>query len=253
MSKKVYAFDLDGTLCDTPNGNDYANSVPIRSRIIRVNLLHNAGHNIIIYTARGCKSGCTPELRDLTKKQLLDWKISHDSLVMGQKIFYDILVDDKAISVDQWDKESEVGTLGIIAGSFDIMHPGYIKQFNEAREICSRILVCLQEKGKRPPLVPLDDRIEMLESLRQVDRVMVYKTENDLLDVLKINCPHVRILGSDYLGRNYTGQELGQDVYYANRDHGWSTTSFLSKIRKNNNHDQGNRNRRKRKKHAPNR
>ena len=243
---KVYAFDLDGTLCHTPNGNEYAKSTPIKYRIIRVNQLHAAGHTIIIYTARGCKSGCTPELRALTKQQLKDWGVSYATLVMGQKIFYDQLIDDKAISDIQWEKEEGVGQPGIIAGSFELMHPGYIKQFNDVAAMMPHIIVALHENnGKRKQLMTVEERTEMLLSLRQVDKVIPYKTEKDLLELLKKNCPHVRILGNDYIGRDYTGMELGQAVHFVNRDHGWSTSKLINKLR-GNTKNEGNRNRRRR-------
>lgn len=248
MTKKVYAFDLDGTLCHTPNGNDYANSTPIKSRIIHANRLFAKGNRIIIYTARGCKTGLTSHLEALTKHQLKEWKISHHELVMGQKIHYDILVDDKAISADRWEKEQELGTLGIISGSFDVLHPGYIKMFKEAELVCSRILVALQEKGKRQPILSVEDRIERMMALRCVNKVITYTTEEDLVRVLKANSPHVRILGNDYIGKDYTGMHLGQDVHYVDRSHGWSTTRFLDKLRgnkqpkKKNNRNRRNRN-----------
>jgi len=235
--KKIYAFDLDGTLCHTPGGNDYLNSTPIQYRINYVNQLARQGHTIIIFTARGCRSGLTPELQALTANQLKDWRITHHELIMGHKPHFDLLIDDKAVHVSRWERENPVGPPGIIAGSFDVMHPGYIEMFDDAIKVCSRLIVCLQERGKRPSFMSVEDRKMMLLSLKQVNEVIPYKTEADLLQVLKKNSPHVRILGEDYIDKDYTGMELHQDVYFINRKHGWSTTKLLQKIR-------GNRNRR---------
>ena len=52
-----YCFDLDGTLCDTPNNEkgkpDYLNAIPFSFMVKQVNRLYNEGNHIIIMTARG--------------------------------------------------------------------------------------------------------------------------------------------------------------------------------------------------------
>jgi quercetin dioxygenase-like cupin family protein len=95
MSKK-YFIDLDNTLCHTI-GSDYENSLPIKERIEYVNNLKNEGHIISIWTARGATSGI--DHSELTKKQLLEWNINYDQLIMG-KPNYDIYIDDKSFNVD---------------------------------------------------------------------------------------------------------------------------------------------------------
>lgn len=94
MDHKTYAFDLDGTLCSLTNGN-YEVAVPFQDRISHVNSLHEAGHAIIIFTARGATSG--KNLHSLTVEQLTSWGVKFDRLVMG-KPHFDLLVDDKAVS-----------------------------------------------------------------------------------------------------------------------------------------------------------
>ena len=93
-----YYIDLDNTLCRT-NGNDYENSTPIQERIDYVNLLKRNGNNITIWTARGSKSGINYE--ELTRKQLVEWNIEYDKLLLG-KPSYDIYIDDKSFNVDSF-------------------------------------------------------------------------------------------------------------------------------------------------------
>lgn len=90
----TYAFDLDGTLCDTM-GRDYKSSVPRMKRIEHVNRLKQRGFRIIIFTARGASSG--QDFRALTLEQLTQWGLSFDELVLG-KPHFDLLVDDKVIN-----------------------------------------------------------------------------------------------------------------------------------------------------------
>jgi hypothetical protein len=94
-----YAFDIDNTLVKT-NGNDYQNCSPIQHRIDRVNALYDSGNTIYLFTARGSASG--NDYRKLTEEQMAKFGVKHHSLIMG-KPDVDLFVDDKAISVQEWD------------------------------------------------------------------------------------------------------------------------------------------------------
>jgi hypothetical protein len=95
-----YAFDIDNTLVHTV-GSDYENSTPIQHRIDRVNRLYDEGHMILLFTARGSASG--RDLYEFTVKQIHDFGIKHHKIIMG-KPDVDLFIDDKAISVAEWDK-----------------------------------------------------------------------------------------------------------------------------------------------------
>lgn len=88
--------DLDNTLCHT-DGSDYLNSNPIPDRVARVNALRERGHKVTIWTARGSKSG--KDWKDLTVKQLAEWGVQYDKLLMG-KPHYDLCIDDKSENVN---------------------------------------------------------------------------------------------------------------------------------------------------------
>jgi len=91
----IYCFDLDGTLCTNTEGS-YENATPFIERIGVVNKLYYDGNNIIIDTARGATTGI--DWFDLTKKQLEEWGVKYNSLYVGRKLHYDIIIDDKAIN-----------------------------------------------------------------------------------------------------------------------------------------------------------
>jgi quercetin dioxygenase-like cupin family protein len=95
MARRMF-IDLDNTLCFT-TGNDYNNSTPITERVRYVNELKQQGNHITIWTARGARSGI--DHRELTIKQLNDWCVQYDELLMG-KPNYDIYIDDKSFNVD---------------------------------------------------------------------------------------------------------------------------------------------------------
>jgi hypothetical protein len=111
MSHKVYCFDLDGTLCHTIDG-DYEESIPHYDRISKVNKLHEAGHRILIDTARGSLTGL--DWFHVTKNQLDRWGVCYDALRVGTKYAADFYIDDKSISdTDFFKNEDKQLTLAL--------------------------------------------------------------------------------------------------------------------------------------------
>ena len=129
--------------------------------------------------------------------------------------------------------------VGFTAGNFDLLHPGYIKCFREAKRHCDRFLVFLQRDPsatrftKYKPVIPLWDRYDALMSIKYIDEVYTYQTEEELYDLIKFWKPDVRILGEDYIGKDsFTGDDLPPKVIYTTRSHGWSTTKLKDLITK---------------------
>lgn len=128
---------------------------------------------------------------------------------------------------------------GVIAGNFDIIHPGYIKMFSEMKSECEHVIILLQtdptieRPEKLKPVLSVQERTEMLLSLRQIDQILTYTTESDLYELLVEVNPSVRFLGDDYKNRtDYTGYDLDIPIYFLDRSHGWSTTKFKQLISK---------------------
>lgn len=87
---------MDNTICQT-NGTDYAQAQPWPERIAVVNRLYEAGHRVVIWTARGSLNGVTLALRQLTRRQLAEWGVKHHELRLN-KPYFDVLVDDRSLS-----------------------------------------------------------------------------------------------------------------------------------------------------------
>ena len=95
-----WCFDLDNTLVIT-QGSDYENSRPIEAAVKKVQEYKRNGDHIIIMTARG--SGSKKDWREFTEKQLLEFGIPFDQLIVGLKPGgVDVFVDDKAINSLDW-------------------------------------------------------------------------------------------------------------------------------------------------------
>jgi hypothetical protein len=110
-------FDLDKTLCV---GYPYEFAVPIEGRVELLDHLHQLGHTIIIYTARGMGRShgnmalAIAAVAPLTCNQLQAWGFRYDELLFG-KPAADIYIDDKALNVENIDKF--VSSLGKVVGN----------------------------------------------------------------------------------------------------------------------------------------
>ena len=128
--------------------------------------------------------------------------------------------------------------IGFTAGNFDLLHPGYIYTFEEAKKHCDEFIVFLHadpseyRNNKYKPVVPLYERYKTLMAIKYIDAVYTYKTEEELLDLILFWKPDVRILGEDYIGKPFTGDDLPIEVIYTTRSHEWSTTKIKDLITK---------------------
>jgi cytidyltransferase-like protein len=128
--------------------------------------------------------------------------------------------------------------IGFTAGNFDLIHPGYIYTFEEAKRHCDYFMVFLQRDPsetrftKYKPVIPLYERYKTLMAIEYVDEVVTYQTEEELISLIEFYKPDIRILGDDYIGKRFTGDYLPQKVIYTTRSHGWSTTKLKNMITK---------------------
>ena len=126
--------------------------------------------------------------------------------------------------------------IGVITGNFDVIHPGYIHMFDECKSYCDTLLLLLHDDPsiERPekikPILSLNERTMVLNSLKQIDRIITYKTESDLYEILMHKQIDVRFLGDDYRDKSFTGDDLDIPIHYLDRSHGWSTTKFKKLI-----------------------
>lgn len=125
---------------------------------------------------------------------------------------------------------------GVIAGNFDVIHPGYIEMFKECRINCGHFVVLLHDDPslERPeklkPILSVEERYEMLSAIRYIDEIKVYRTEKELHELLVNEKPDVRFLGDDYKDKSFTGDDLDIRIHYLDRSHGWSTTKYKKLI-----------------------
>ena len=132
------------------------------------------------------------------------------------------------------------GRIGITCGCFDLLHAGHATMLAEAKQHCDYLIVALQDdpsvdrKEKNKPIQSIFERQLQLSAIRFVDDIVIYNTEHDLIDVLKSLPIDVRIIGSDYVDKDFTGKDYCVDndieIVYNKRDHSFSTSDLRKRV-----------------------
>ena len=75
------------------------------------------------------------------------------------------------------------------AGNFDLLHPGYIYTFEEAKRHSDRFIIFLQKDPsatrytKYKPVIPYYERYKTLMAISYVDEVYLYQSEEELREL----------------------------------------------------------------------
>ena len=83
-------------------------------------------------------------------------------------------------------------------------------------------------KGPNRPINSEYERYVIMRSLRCVDEVVFFDTDDDLINLIK-DCD-IMVKGGDYRGKTIIGQEHAKQIVYFDRIDGYSTTSKIEKI-----------------------
>ena len=133
-----------------------------------------------------------------------------------------------------------VSTVGFTCSCFDLLHAGHILMLQDAKRQCDKLIVGLQTDPtidrpdtKNKPIQSFEERKIQLEAVKYVDEVFIYDTEEELYKKLLFINPDVRILGSDYIGKSFTGDDLDIKIHYHNRNHSYSSTNLRKKVLEN--------------------
>ena len=62
--------------------------------------MYDEGHEIVYWTARGCKSG--DDYTELTKQQFLEWGVKYHDLEVGNKPHFDMYICDKSFNSESF-------------------------------------------------------------------------------------------------------------------------------------------------------
>jgi glycerol-3-phosphate cytidylyltransferase len=131
--------------------------------------------------------------------------------------------------------------VGITFSAWDLLHAGHIAMLSEAKNHCDYLIAGLQTDPtidrpdtKNKPVQSIVERQIQLSSCKYVDEVVVYATEQDLIDLLLILPVDVRILGVEYENKDFTGKQeciaRGIEIVYNKRDHSFSSSSLRKRV-----------------------
>ena len=125
----------------------------------------------------------------------------------------------------------------IVNGTFDILHYGHVAMLNYAKSLGDHLLVCIDSderiaelKGESRPIKLMTERKYLLESLKAVDQVQVFVSDQDLRDILAAYRPDVMVKGSDYKNQPIVGSELCPHIVFFDRIEQYSTTKTIENI-----------------------
>ncbi len=139
--------------------------------------------------------------------------------------------------ISQYRKKNKNLKICIAASAWDLLHNGHILFLKEGKEKSDLMVVFLQTNPRvdRPeknlPILSFEERRVMIEGCRYVDKIFVYTSEKELYDGLKALEADLRILGDDYIGKRFTGDDLPTPIFFHDRScHGASTTKLRKRI-----------------------
>ena len=132
-------------------------------------------------------------------------------------------------------------TIGITFSTFDMLHAGHIAMLSEAKNHCDYLIAALQTDPtidrpdtKNKPIQSIVERQIQLSACRYVDEVVVYQTEQDLCDLLLILPLDVRILGTEYQTKNFSGRMecivRNISLVFNRRDHSFSSSGLRKRV-----------------------
>lgn len=129
--------------------------------------------------------------------------------------------------------------IGFSCGTFDLTHAGHYLMFEECKKSCDRLIIGLQTNPhinrpeKHIPIQTIEERGIQVKACKWVDKVYIYETEEDLITLLKYLKPDIRFLGKDWKGKHFTGDNLPIKVIFNARNHNYSSSNLIERIRKN--------------------
>jgi len=141
--------------------------------------------------------------------------------------------------VAEWRRDGEQVVLA--NGCFDLLHVGHVRYLHGAKALGGKLVVAIngddsvrQIKGEGRPLMPAEERAEIIASLADVDAVVIFG-EPDVRALIREIRPDVQAKGTDYTRENVP--ERDEVLAYGGRveivgdakDH--STTDFLSALK----------------------
>ncbi len=125
-------------------------------------------------------------------------------------------------------------TIVYTSGTFDMFHTNHLKMINYARGLADILIVGvstdeLVSSYKAPPIIPFNERFEIIEALKVTDIVIPQHTLDHTEIVRKLHIDAF-VVGDDWNGKYDYLEEMGVKVFYFPYGNGVSSTSLKKTI-----------------------
>jgi rfaE bifunctional protein nucleotidyltransferase chain/domain len=157
--------------------------------------------------------------------------ISYDTGIMGTILTW----DDLKSTVHRLKLEGK--KIVFTNGCFDLIHIGHVRCLQAAKKYGDVLVVGLNSDKSvsliKPgrPVMPQDQRAEVLASLETVDYVAIFDEETPY-ELIKLLRPDVLIKGGDWKKEDIIGSDFAKDTISIPYIRGISTTTIIEKIKK---------------------
>ena len=122
-----------------------------------------------------------------------------------------------------------------INGCFDVLHMGHIKLFRRARQMGMKVIVGVdtderirEAKGENRPVNDLHNRIDFLRSIKYIDMIHSFGTDEELSNIIKDYLPRYMLIGDDYKDKEIVGSEWVKEIIYVPRYQGLSSSNIIN-------------------------
>ena len=130
--------------------------------------------------------------------------------------------------------------IGITFSAFDLFHAGHVKMLEDAKDQCDYLICGLQTNPtldrpeKNMPVQSVVERYIQLKACKYVDEIVPYATEQDLEDILRSFKLDVRIIGDEYVNKQFTGRDYCEQkgilLFYNIREHRFSSSVLRTEV-----------------------
>ena len=123
-----------------------------------------------------------------------------------------------------------------VNGTFDIVHIGHIRLFEYAASF-GIVRVGLdtdkrvsEKKGEGRPFNTLSDRMDFISSIRFVDSVVSFDSDDELINRIHEWKPDIMVIGDDYKLEQIIGVEYIPHIEFFKKIEGISTSKILGNV-----------------------